>query len=52
MCAEDREDVDSLKALFTLPLEADEVSWLSWQLITAICDEGDGLILCEWLSEG
>jgi hypothetical protein len=23
-----------------------------WQLITAICDAGDGLTLCEQLSEG
>jgi hypothetical protein len=29
-----------------------KVSGLSWQLITAICDEGDGRTLCEWYSWG
>jgi hypothetical protein len=24
--------------------EADEVSWEAWQLVTANCDEGDGLM--------
>jgi hypothetical protein len=24
---------------------ADEVAWESWQLLIAICDEGDGLML-------
>jgi hypothetical protein len=28
----------------------DEVNGQSWQLITAICDEGDGLTLCEQLT--
>jgi hypothetical protein len=28
-------------------LGADDVSGLSWPLVTAICDEGDGLTLCE-----
>ncbi len=31
-------------------LGADELSGYSWQLITTICDEGDGLSLCEQLS--
>ncbi len=26
----------------------DKVNVESWQLVTAILDEGDGLILCEW----
>ncbi len=33
-------------------LVADEISRESLQLITAIHDEGDGLTLCEWLSQG
>jgi hypothetical protein len=34
-------------------LVADEVSGeSSWQLVTAIPDNGDGLTLCEWHSEG
>jgi hypothetical protein len=33
-------------------LGADELSGLSWQLITAVHDEGDSLSLCEWLSWG
>jgi hypothetical protein len=31
-------------------LGADELSELSWQLVTAIHDEDDGLSLCEQLS--
>jgi hypothetical protein len=31
-------------------LGADELSGWSWQLVTAIHDEGDGLTLCERLS--
>jgi hypothetical protein len=27
-------------------LRADEASGLSWQLVTTICDEADGLTLC------
>jgi hypothetical protein len=34
------------------PSGADEVSGYLWQLITAICDYGDGLTLCEQNSEG
>jgi hypothetical protein len=33
-------------------LGADEVSGESWQLVNAIHDESDGLILCEWHSLG
>jgi len=33
-------------------LGADEVSAQSWQLITAIHDETDGLMLCKQLSQG
>jgi hypothetical protein len=29
-------------------LEADKVSGQSWQLVTDICDEGEGLTLCEF----
>ncbi len=29
------------------PLEANKVSWKKWQLVSAICDEGDGLIFLE-----
>jgi deoxycytidylate deaminase len=31
-------------------LGADEVSGELWQLVNAIHDESDGLILCEWHS--
>jgi hypothetical protein len=34
------------------PSGADEVHGQSWQLVTAISDEGDGLTLCEQLSQG
>jgi hypothetical protein len=34
------------------PSGVDEVSGYLWQLITAICDYGDGLTLCEQHSEG
>ncbi len=33
-------------------LGADELRGSSWQLATAVCDEGDGLSLCEQLSWG
>jgi hypothetical protein len=33
-------------------LGADEVSWLTQQLIACICDEFENLILSEWLLEG
>jgi hypothetical protein len=33
-------------------LGADEVSGELWQLVNAIHDESDGLILCEWHSLG
>jgi hypothetical protein len=33
-------------------LGADEVSGESWQLVNAVHDESDGLILCEWHSLG
>jgi hypothetical protein len=32
------------------PSGSDEASGQSWQLVTAICDEGDGLTLCEQIS--
>ncbi len=32
------------------PSGSDEASGQSWQLVTAICDEGDGLTLCEQFS--
>jgi len=32
------------------PSRSDEPSGQSWQLVTAICDEGDGQTLCEQLS--
>lgn len=35
-----------------LLLEADEVSRDWWQLVSAICEEGDGWILCEWYLQG
>jgi hypothetical protein len=33
--------------LSTPNFRTDEVNEQAWQLITAICDEGDGLTLCE-----
>ncbi len=41
-----------LYAYLHLLLGADELSGSSWQLITAVHDEGDGLSLCEQLSWG
>ncbi len=39
--------------MYTDHLEFDEVSGQSWQqLLTAVCDEGDGMTLCEQLSQG
>jgi hypothetical protein len=32
--------------------ELDEVRGQTWQLVIAVHDEGDGLILCEWWSSG
>jgi hypothetical protein len=40
-----------LSVVFSEPLlGADELNGYSWQLVTAIHDEGDGLSLCERLS--
>jgi hypothetical protein len=36
--------------LSTPNFRTDEVNGQSWQLITAICNEGDGLTLCEQLT--
>jgi len=33
-------------------LGVDKVSAESWQLVNTIHDEGDGLIICEWHSQG
>jgi hypothetical protein len=40
-----------LSVVFSEPLlGADELNGYSWQLVTAVHDEGDGLSLCERLS--